>query len=173
MEVSNSESSAVRVFATIGSINDIHNALRERFEALEFSRATIDAAAGLAHGHAAKLFAMPPIKRFGDLTLFPTLEAAGLRLALIEDPAAMERAKTHPKRDRSQIRNRVSKRMMEHMKPLVAAELGRSGGLRRVANQTASQRSESARKAALSRWRLYRAAVKARANAATECGVAP
>jgi hypothetical protein len=153
MDAGNLDGGPVKVFASIGSLQDIHNVLRERFEALEFSRATIDAAAGLAHGHAAKLFAEPPIKRFGDLTFFTTIEAAGLRLVLVEDPAAMERVKEHPKRVRSQIRQRVSQRMLESVKSLLFAEMGRAGGKVRAATMSATLASKIGRKAGRARMR--------------------
>jgi hypothetical protein len=152
METSNLDAGAVRVFASIGSIDDIHVALRERFEALDLSRAAIDAAVGLADGHAAKLLAMPPIKRFGDLTLFPTLEAAGLRLALIEDPAAMERVKSHPKRVRSQVRQRVSMRMVEACRTTVLRELTSKAGKARLVKMTSAARRRVAKLAAAARW---------------------
>jgi hypothetical protein len=49
--------SAPQIIASVGSMADIREALRARFETLEISRTTIDEAAGLADGHASKLLA--------------------------------------------------------------------------------------------------------------------
>ena len=81
----------MNVVAELHSLRDIHLALRERFDHLAISRATIDAAAGLADGHASHLLALRPMKHFGDISLWPTLEVAGLKMVLIEDPDALAR----------------------------------------------------------------------------------
>jgi hypothetical protein len=57
-----------QIVASVGSIDDIRQVLRARFDALELSRTTIDEAAGLADGHASKLLA--GLTGFGPLTLF-------------------------------------------------------------------------------------------------------
>jgi hypothetical protein len=92
----------VRVFASIGSMADVREALRARFDALELARTTIDAAAGLADGHASKLLA--GLKHFGDVSLFPTIEVAGLRLVLIEDEEATARSAKLQKRVAYKVR---------------------------------------------------------------------
>jgi hypothetical protein len=153
-QMANPATDGVRVFASIGSIEDIHDALRNRFEALQLSRAVIDAAAGLADGHASKLFSVPPIKRLGNLSLFPTLEAAGLRLALIEDPEAMVRTQGHQKRARNQVRCKPAgtRRMIAASRPTVLRELATKGGRARMAKMTPDGRRQLAKLAAKARW---------------------
>lgn len=145
---------AVRVFAAIGSMADIHEALRARFDALELSRTTIDAAAGLADGYASKLLANPPIRGFGDVSLFPTLEVAGLRLALIEDPEAAARTAKLQKRARSQVRCQAAgtRRMIAAIRPAVLRELGAKGGKARMAKLTPAERRRLGKLAARARW---------------------
>jgi hypothetical protein len=92
----------VRVFASISSMADVREALRARFDALELARTTIDAAAGLADGHASKLLA--GLKQFGDVSLFLTIEVAGLRMVLIEDPEAAARTAKLQKRVAYKVR---------------------------------------------------------------------
>lgn len=159
-QMANPATDGVRVFASVGSLEEIHDALRTRFEALELSRATIDAAAGLAEGHASKLLAMPPIRRFGDLSLFTTLEAAGLRLALIEDPAALTRAREHEKRARHQVRCQPAgtPRMIAASRPTVLRELATAGGKARMAKLTPAGRRRLGRLAAKARWSKRRKA---------------
>jgi hypothetical protein len=65
------------------TLEDLRLALRARAEALNISRETLDAAAGLAAGHASKILAPRPIKRIGGRTLPLLLGALGLRLVLI------------------------------------------------------------------------------------------
>jgi hypothetical protein len=142
----------VRVFAEIGSMDDIHTALRARFDDLELSRATIDHAAGLTDGYAGKLLAVPPIKRFGQTSLFPTLEVAGLRLALIEDADALARTQGHPKRARNAVRQRVSTRLVEACRTEVLRELTSKAGKARMTKMTAAARKRIAKLAAKARW---------------------
>jgi hypothetical protein len=150
----NPATDGVRVFASIGSLADIHDAVRDRFEALELSRAAIDHAAGLADGHASKLLARPPIKRFADLSLFATLEAAGLRLALIEDPAALAQAQGYEKRVRHKVRCKPAgtRRMLAASRPTVLRELATKGGKARMARLTPAGRHRLAKLAAKARW---------------------
>jgi hypothetical protein len=144
----------VRVFAEIGSLDDIHAALRDRFEALEISRATIDAVAGLTDGYAGKLLAMPPIKRFGHTSLFPTLQVAGLRLVLIEDEDALARTRKLRKRVRNQVRCKPAgaTRTLAASRPAVLRELATKGGKARMANLTSAARRRLAKAAAQARW---------------------
>jgi hypothetical protein len=100
---------APQIIAEIRSMADIHDALRARFEALELSRVTIGAAAGLSDGHASKLLSPVPVKRFGDVSLWPTLEVAGVKLCLVEDPDAARVTSKLAKRARNAVRcQRVS-----------------------------------------------------------------
>jgi hypothetical protein len=66
--------------------------------------------------------------------------------------------KVHPSR-------RVSKAILARAAPLLFAALGKAGGAARAARLSAKQRKKIARTAALSRWRLHRAAAKVRAIA--------
>jgi hypothetical protein len=95
------------VFAYVNSLDEIHRALRLRFDDLDLSRVTIGAAAGVADGYAERLLSDPPTKRFGDATLWPVLQVAGLRLALVEAPEALARTAALPKRDRRHVRHQL------------------------------------------------------------------
>jgi hypothetical protein len=91
-------------------------------------------AAGLADGHASKLLC--GLSNFGALTLFPVLEIAGLRLALVEDPGALERASKLKKRASEQVRHQlagVTRGMLKACRPAVLSELAAKGGKARMA----------------------------------------
>jgi hypothetical protein len=142
----------VPIVASVGSMADIREALRARFETLEISRTTIDEAAGLADGHASKLLA--GLTGFGPLTLFPVLEIAGLRLALVDDPAALERAQKLKKRASEQVRHQlagVTRGMLKTCRPAVMSEFATKGGKARMARLSPAQRSELGRLAAQAR----------------------
>jgi hypothetical protein len=141
----------VRVFAPVGSLDDVREALRARFDEMEVARTVIDDAAGLQEGYAAKLLA--GLKRFGDISLFPMIQTAGLRLALIEDPDAASRLQALPKRVQHAVRCRpVGKALMKAARPAVLRELGAKGGRAAMAKLSPEQRREFARQAARARW---------------------
>jgi hypothetical protein len=145
-------SPGVHVF--VGSMADIREALRARFDTLELARITIDAAAGLADGHASKLLAEPPIRRFSDVTLWPVLQVAGLRLALVEDPETAARAAKLKKRVQHKVRYQAAgtARMIAASRPTVLRELGAKGGKARMEKLTSAGRRRLAKLAARARW---------------------
>jgi hypothetical protein len=139
------------IFASVSSMADIREALRTRFDALEIARTTIDDAAGLQEGYSAKLLA--GLKGFGPTTLFPMLETAGLRLALVEDPEALERARKLEKRVAQAVRCRaVGMATLKAARPVVLRELGAKGGRATMAKRTAETRRALAQAAANARW---------------------
>jgi hypothetical protein len=72
----------------IGNYDDLIDAIRTRVAELCISRNELDHLAGIANGHSGKLLGPGRIKRFGRITLGPTLGAIGCKLILVEDPAA-------------------------------------------------------------------------------------
>jgi hypothetical protein len=161
--------------AVIACRDDLIEALRARKTEVGLSNNFIEHALHMAAGGLDKVLGPSQVKGLSLPVALDLLELLGCRLRIEVDPELEAKmAERYERRSECSVRahRRVGRALMERMKPMVAAELGRAGGLRRVANQTASQRSESARRAALSRWRLYRAAAKARAMAAAEQGVA-
>jgi hypothetical protein len=142
---------ATQIIAEIRSLADIHDALRARFEALELSRITIGAAAGLTDGHASKLLSPVPVKRFGDVSLWPTLEVAGVKLCLVE---ALARVTSKlAKRARNAVRcQRVSTHMVEASRAVVLREAASKAGTARMAKLTTAARKRLAKAAAKARW---------------------
>jgi hypothetical protein len=137
------------------TLEDLRLALRARAEALNISRETLDAAAGLAAGHASKILAPRPIKRIGGRTLPLLLGALGLRLVLIEDPEALGRiaSRLEPRQVRTPIRavkagrGRTRLVSLRHLRKIAP-----EGGRARMAKMTPRQRSKHARAAVMARW---------------------
>jgi hypothetical protein len=80
-----------------------------------------------------------------------TLEAAGLRMVLVEDPVAMAKVAKLAKRDRNQVRCRALS--MKSAPAAVMRMMGSKGGTARMAKLTAAARRRLAKTAALARWR--------------------
>jgi hypothetical protein len=87
------------VLKIISTYDDLVEAVRERCDEMQMTRAELDHQAGLADGHAGKLLCPAHLKRFGIRSLGFVLGGIGCRLALIEDPAqaAKIRARMKPR----------------------------------------------------------------------------
>jgi hypothetical protein len=145
---------APQIIAEIRSMADLHDAMRARFDALEISRLEIDAAAGLASGHAGKLLAPVPVRRFGDKTLWPVLETAGVKLCLVEDPDALARVTVKlKKRQRNAVRCVLaSRRTINAARAAVLQELTSKGGTARMQKLGPDGRKQFAKSGAAARW---------------------
>jgi hypothetical protein len=142
---------AARVFAEVRSMDEVREALRTRFDELQISRAAIDHTAQLQEGYSAKL--LVGIKGFGVLTLFPMLQAAGLKIQLVDDPEALDRAKKLEKRTQHAVRCRpVGRALMKAARPVVLHELTAKAGRASMAKRSPEQRRQLARAAAAARW---------------------
>ncbi len=152
-----------KVLATLDGFDDLHHVLRRRADELQLARLTIDQAAGLTRGHAAKLLAPVPIKRASLETLFFLAPALGLRLAVVEDAEALAQIKQrYPEREICVGMRAVTRRNGRHARKNNEVSLrhmrriARAGGDARARALTRAQRSASARKAAKARWRKPR-----------------
>jgi hypothetical protein len=142
---------APSIVAEVSSMADIREALRARFDTLQIARATIDDAAGLQEGYSAKLLA--GLVGFGTTSLFPMIETAGLRLALVDDPAALARTSKLKKRVSAQVRYQaVGKATLKAARPVVLREQGARGGRARMARMSPEERREFGRQAVRARW---------------------
>ncbi len=152
----------ITFFAEARDLQGLHAAARARAEQLQVSRAALDAIAGLADGHAAKLLARRPAKKFGAVSLGLTLTALGLKLIVVDDPdaAATVSDRWVPKaanQDRSDASDVAEVNQVHHLLKVLRSELGR----RRMAclneKLTPEQRSDRARVAANKRWATEKA----------------
>jgi hypothetical protein len=69
------------------------DALRRRQAELGISYETIDGIAGFSPSYTAKL--LSGSKRMGQMSMWVILQVLGFRIALIDDPAAVQRIKEH------------------------------------------------------------------------------
>lgn len=87
--------------AEIRNYDDLHNALRERADAINIPRTAIDELTGLADGYAGKVLGQGKTKKLGPLSFGAMLAVLGLKLLLVEDSE-----QTHRMRDRWEARVR-------------------------------------------------------------------
>jgi hypothetical protein len=158
-------------------------ALRARVRELGIPYETIDALAGFQERYASKLLAEEPLKFMGAMSLDAMLGVLAVKIALIPDPARLEKIKRH----RDYVPHKIN--MRERMRSAAAGayiahrvtreflrQIGRKGGLAtreklsarqrkafasaaaraKAEKLTPEERSASARKASLARWRKPR-----------------
>ena len=82
-----------RVIADVCSYEEMIAALRQRVNELQIHGERFDAFAGLPEGYLSKLIGPNPVRRIGAVSFQPLLAGLGLRLLVIEDPAATQRLK--------------------------------------------------------------------------------
>jgi hypothetical protein len=78
-------SDELRALGTVRTYEDLHAILRQRAEALDVSRLTIDEIAGVQSGYTSKILAPQPTKRLGPISFPALLGALGLKLVVVED----------------------------------------------------------------------------------------
>lgn len=149
-------STEVTFFAEAHDYLDLHAAARARAEQLNVSRETIDDVAGLTNGYASKLLALPPIKKFGPISLGPTMRALGLKMIVVDDPEALAKVEGRlTPREHGDPRAKVgceNVNQAPELLKLLQGELGRRR-IRRINQKlTPSERQERARRAARARW---------------------
>jgi len=142
---------------------ELQMALRARADTMQFSRGQLDEITGLADGHSNKLLTDPPAKRLGPISLFLMVRGLGLSIALIEDPAMMEKLRRRPIRIAFNVRNGAShwrNASPSSMLQRLLQKNGIKGGKRRAETLTPERRTAIARRAARARWRQSRQAQK-------------
>jgi hypothetical protein len=152
----------------IATRDELVEVLRARKAELGLSNAFIEQALHMTDGGCDKILGPSRTKGMSVYVMFDLVELLGGRLVFQVDPATEARMRNRWERraeGQAHGRGRISRALMERAKPLLFAALGKAGGINRARSLTAKQRREIARTAALSRWRLHRAAVKARAVA--------
>lgn len=153
-----------RLIAEVTDYNSLQAALRQRVVALNISYKTVDNEADLTPGHANKLLSTYPIRALGRTTLGPMLAALGIKIVIIEDPAAQARITAYPQHHGSGPK-RVLKPLsmgvanlpeIRALEKRVLRDLmrknGRKGGKARKRLVPKGRRTRIARKAAKARW---------------------
>jgi hypothetical protein len=129
--------------AVVRSYDHLRHAIADWCEQIHMSRAELDADAGLADGHAAKLLARRARRRLGPVSLGRVLAAAGLVLIVARDPDT-------PQRNASTV---ASKPRALHWRSRRGSAWGKRMAALRALKLPAPRRSEIARNAALARHR--------------------
>jgi hypothetical protein len=80
-----------RLYAEATDYPALLTAIRKRVSELNVSLECVDGIAGTPDRYLSKLTCSPPAKYLSAFSMFLVLGALGLRVALIHDPAAMER----------------------------------------------------------------------------------
>jgi hypothetical protein len=152
-------SSSPRVVATAGNYLGLIAALRARIAELGISYATLDAIAGWTDTYATKLLAEEPQKYFGPMSFDAMLGSLGIKIALVEDPAKLEKVKKNrdfvPRQLALPTTGKhayvVQRKTRENMR-----EMSREAARARMEKIPPRKRSALARKAAKARWRKPR-----------------
>lgn len=97
--------------AEIKDYRSLVEAARARIDELNISLDTVDTLAGFADRWTSKILSpsQSPTKRMGWGSLWPLLDALGLKLVVVENPETMERYRDRRvKRNASQVRHRCN-----------------------------------------------------------------
>jgi hypothetical protein len=126
-----------------GSLVD---ALRAAKEHLQISNETLEALAGLCHGHADKLLGSGQQKRIGPIVLGLLCEALGVEFVMRPNMAAVHKlAHRWEKRNSSQVRvsqRTVSQAALDRCRPVILRELTRNAT---IASANARRRRQAQR----------------------------
>src|SRR6516225_3156116 len=131
------------IIADVSSYEAMLDALRRRVNELQLNGERFDEYAGLPRGYLSKLVGANPVRRLGMISFAPVLAGLGLRCLFVEDEAATQRLKKRVLPRNSSYARSVASYVTLPRKFMQA--IGRKGGLARIANSTARQRSKSAR----------------------------
>jgi hypothetical protein len=128
--------------------------LRSRLDAIDISMDQLDELAGLPRGYAGKVFGGCQTRRLGPITMWPMLQALGLKIHLTEDAELTAKMQSrYGGRQSRQARpnnhaSPVSKRLMAR----VFRHFSRIGNRHRWRDKSPEQRREHARMMARRRW---------------------
>lgn len=148
-----------RQLATVNGYAGLIAAIRARKTEMRISDAELEEIAGLTRGHVSKLLAAGASKVLGPLSMGRLLRALGLELIVAEnaDQTAAVR-KLYVPRDENQVR-RIKLRAIATTEPppwLIDKEKARQLRANQLSRTTHEQRSKSARRGAIKRWKRAR-----------------
>jgi hypothetical protein len=140
---------APRPLAVCRSYADLHAAMRARSTELRLTRAEMDERVGLAGGHASKLLAPKPTRRFGPKTFGPILAFFGVALVVVEDDESLARLEQILAEQKYATDNAPAS---QHWRQQRGSAWARRMNALRTMKLTAEQRRQSAVHAARARW---------------------
>lgn len=143
----------MKIVAECRTYGELIAALKARSHELKATHEIIDEATGLPGGYTSKLFAPVPIKHVGHVSLGPLLTVLGVKIIVAVDEQAVARIGLGSIR-RKYARERMrAKRRRVKSAFLGNSEWGKLMQARWFLALRPEQRSASARKAAVARWR--------------------
>lgn len=146
------------IVRTMQDVVDLFRLMKEHWG---LTNVFCDDQGGLTSGHTDKVLGPTEERRLGYDTFALFMELCALEFVPRINIDAVKRMEAiWEQRERPLYPNakvkRISKKLIERAKPHVMKDTGRIGGLVTAYMRTPAQRSESARKAANSRWRKHR-----------------
>lgn len=153
---------APRIYSVIDDGEAFHAAMRRRVAELNISHLRLDDLVGLPAGYSGKLLGPAQVKNFGPLSFILMPKGLGLSLALVEDPAALERVRGRYgplRRRRARYGNQprpLGKQIIDRVRPSIIHELCSKAGKAAQKARTPEERSRIGRKGARARWRGVR-----------------
>jgi hypothetical protein len=148
---------SVELFATIDDGDALVEQLRKRAEQIGVSFAVLDELAGLAEGGSAKYLSALQVRQLTTSSLLKLTRALGLRAALFVDPKLVaQMGPSWGMRDATRVHGkrlpRLGAAQLRRILKPAAAELGRRGGVARMAALTGEQRRLMGLRGAQIRW---------------------
>lgn len=153
---------AQRQIAVVGDYMSLISALRARVDGLNITYATLDELAGWHDGYSNKLLIEEPTLRgstknthsqriMGIMAFDAILGALGVKLALIEDPAALARIKRNryfePRKRPSRLADGKSAYILHRVTSIMQRENAAKGGEARARKLSPAKRKSIAKKA--------------------------
>ena len=146
-----------RVIGEFTSYDEMLAAVRSRVAELQVNGERFDEYAGLPKGYLSKLIGVHPVRRIGMTSMGPLLSAMGVKLAMLEDPAATQRLKDRLiPRNNSYPRATYTLRVVTDRQWSRIQKLGRQARWEKLSKQQRSaimRAVRAGRKAAAARWR--------------------
>lgn len=151
---------AGETIATIRSYPDLVEAFRAIKNRLGLSNAWMDEVCGYAGGVTDKMLGPSHSKPINQLAFSMFCHVFAVQFEMRIDPEQLLKMEAQwEQREAGKVsvqKTRMGKALLQQAKPIVVKEYGRIGGMVTAHMRTPAQRSESARKAAKSRWRKVR-----------------
>lgn len=157
--------------ASVSDYAGLVDALRDRKESLGLTDRAIEEIAGFHGGYAGKLLGEMHVRTFGQMSLGAILGALGLRIVLVEDATALERAKRHGgwetklvESDQTSREVMIGNRTIQRAFDAVLKEFSRRGNEARRTKLSARRRRAIARHAGKCSWAKRRQAKRAKSR---------
>lgn len=149
----------MNVIAECKSYDDLHLALRERYQEMRITNEAIDDISGCQTGYSAKVLGPNPTKRLGPIS-WSLLEVLGVKLLVVDDPETRTAMQSRYEPKSGALRGYETRWESAQAAPKVTSEVRRFlksmaavAGRAAQKKKTPEERRQSAQHAARARWR--------------------